>query len=81
MSPSKKDVVAKSSEYNAQYKGWKSVPSLKELKEEELKEATTNQRQSRSKQKQKQKVRFNKNYGGACAIASCVCLCSMKPLV
>lgn len=59
MSPSKRDVVAKSSEYNAQYKGWKTVPSFNELKkEEELKEADTNQnqRQSRSKRRPKKKV-------------------------
>jgi hypothetical protein len=56
MSPLKKDVIAKSSEYNAQYKGWKTVPTLKELKDEELKEAETNQRQSRIKRKQKPMV-------------------------
>ncbi|XP_063437267.1 nuclear protein MDM1-like isoform X1 [Mytilus trossulus] len=61
MSPSKRDVVAKSSEYNAQYKGWKTVPSFSfnELKrEEELKEADTNQnqRQSRSKRRPKKKI-------------------------
>ncbi|XP_052106918.1 nuclear protein MDM1-like isoform X2 [Mytilus californianus] len=61
MSPSKRDVVAKSSEYNAQYKGWKTVPSLTELKKEELKEAETNQRQSRSKGRQKKKIPRSKS--------------------
>lgn len=61
LSPSKKDVVAKSSEYNAQYKGWQTVPSLRELKEEEMKEADTNQRQSRGKRKQKPKIPRSKS--------------------
>ena len=57
MSPSKKDVVAKTSEYNAQYKGWQAGPSYRELQKEELREAETNQRQGRSKRKPKQRVR------------------------
>ena len=61
MSPLKKDVIAKSSEYNAQYKGWKTVPTLKELKDEELKEAETNQRQSRIKRKQKPMIPRSKS--------------------